>query len=440
MIPIDNDDLPPQDDSLQLPSFRRDADKGREPMFVSDQLGRRTLSLEALAERIEAAFIAEYRDSPVLKEADTATRRIKLVLEATEYTLSVESVQLSQQEKADLVGKIYSNLFSYSVLDRLFVDERITTISLEGADKASVRYAHGDLVSLGPIFQDENHLLEIIKRLLVDAGADLREDQPYIETGLIVGERRVCINLMMPPVSYTVNVDIRIHPPTQPTLSDLVAYGFMNAQAAELLEKLVKSPHGIVIVGDTESGKTTLVGALLQVLPQPETAVAVERAGELQLPVGMQRLVVKWPAGNEQGISFGEQIGHALELKPRCIILDEVRSDEPQAIVPLLETDDAPRSIWSFRGPADSKRLRSALSMIARRAEVGQGEILVHALYERLPFIVTVKRSQGNIRLNSIAEWQFRTSDFPDYVVLMETVEGNLSFTGQPIARNLNLE
>jgi Flp pilus assembly CpaF family ATPase len=418
-------------------SFRKDADKGREPKLIPGQLGRRMLSMEALAERIEAQFIEEYRDSARLSEASTATKRIKLILETTDYVLSVESAQLPPEDKADLIAKVYSRLFGYGPLDALFLNENITTISLEGVDKASARYGHGELISLGPIFQDEQELTRVIGRLLADAGAELREDQPYVETGLVISERPVCVNLIMPPVAFGINVDIRVHPSAPPALENLIAHGFLTDTAAQMLQMFIKSPHGLVIVGDTESGKTTLLSALLRYLPYSEQAIAIERAGELRLPEGVDRLTVQWPVGEQLGISFGEQINAALEKKPSVLILDEVRADEPQSIAPLLQSPDAPRLIWSFRGPADSKRLRNALSMLARRSDASQGEAMVSAMYEWLPFVITVRRSQGNIRLYSIAEWQFTASDYPDYVTLFEFIDGELKPTDKPVQRAL---
>lgn len=434
-----NNELP-ENNGKDIEEFRIDADKGREPQFVSGQLGTRWLSQAAVVERLEAAFIEEYDDSPALREADTPTKKLKLLLDTANHVFAVESLDLSADEKADLISRTYSNLFGYGPLDKLFLDDRVTTISLDGPDKASVRYGHGDLESLGPIFQDERHFRRIIARLLMDAGAELRDDQPYIETGLLVGERPVCVNLVAPPVAFQLGIDIRVHPKVLPTADDLVASGFMTAQAASLLKALVESPHGFIIVGEPESGKTTLLSVLLQWLPQPAAAISVERAGELRLPAGAQQLMTRWPVGDAPGITFGEQIGYALEKQPACIILDEVRSDEPLTIAPLLGMDNAPRQIWSFRGAIFAKRLQSALGMLARRADFGQGEEMVRALHERLPFVVTVIRSSSQLRLWSVAEWQFKDgSGYPTYILLMSTEEGRLKLTGERPARPLNL-
>ncbi len=431
---------PPDNNGRGSQEFRRDADKGREPQFISGQLGSRLISQAAVVERIEAAFIEEYDNSPALREADTPTKKLKLLLDTANHVIAVESLDVSPDEKAALVSKAYSNLFGYGPLDSLFLDERVTTISLDGADKASVRYGHGDLESLGPIFQDERHLRRIIGRLLMDAGAELRDDQPYIETGLLVDERPVCVNLVAPPVAFQLGVDIRVHPKSLLTVDQLVSNRFMTQQAATLLKALVESPHGFIVVGEPESGKTMLLSVLLQWLPQPENMTSVERAGELRLPIGAQRLMTRWPVGDTLGMTFGEQIGNALEKQPACIILDEVRSDEPQTIAPLLEMDNPPRQIWSFRGAIFAKRLQSALGMLARRADFGQGEEMVRALHERLPFVVTVIRSNGQLRLWSVAEWQFKDgSGYPTYTLLMNTEGGELKLTGERPMRELVL-
>ncbi|MBZ0287633.1 MAG: Flp pilus assembly complex ATPase component TadA, partial [Anaerolineae bacterium] len=361
----------PPSNSDDWQAFRPDADKGREPEFVSGQLGRRLLSIQALLERIEKQFVDEHapggQESTALREANTPTQRLKLVLAVIDYVLAVESVQVSGEEKARLVGKAYSDLFGYGPLDALFLDDRITTIALDGPNKASARYGSGELVPLSPLFQDEGHMRKTLRRLLLDAGTDLQDNLPFIETGLVVEGRPVCVNLIMPPLTASYTVDIRVHPKNPVTLDDLAGSDFLTPQAAHLLRALAASEHGLVIVGDPESGKTTLFGALAQHLPQPEKTVSVERAGEMHLPAGVGRLAPQWPSVDDPTVvTFGQQIGAALAQTPVCILLDEVRADEPQSIAPLLIQPNAPRQLWSFRGPFDAKRLRNALTMLAR--------------------------------------------------------------------------
>jgi type IV secretory pathway ATPase VirB11/archaellum biosynthesis ATPase len=420
---------------------RTDADKGREPEFVSSRLGTRRFSVKALIERVVSAFNEEHgEESPAYLEANTPTKRLKLLRDVVDYVLAVESIQVSQEDKAELIGKSYSELYSYGALDALFRDETITTISLDGVDKVFVRYGHGELTPLKPLFEDSQHLREVIRRLVRDAGAELREDEPILEVGLTVEDRLVSVNLVTPPVTIQLSADIRVHPKTLPTLDELIESKFLIPKAAEFLRALTESPHGFVIVGDTESGKTTLLSVIAQILPNPEGIISVERAGELRLPKAATRLVTRWPVGDKSGVSFGEQIQAALEKNPACILLDEVRADEPQHIAPLLQGDTSLRQIWTFRGPVDPNKLRSALGMVARRAEAGQGEALVHALYRRLPFVITVKRAQGRIELRNVAEWQYpEGAEYPDFVMLMEKGWEGVELTGKHPSRNLDL-
>ncbi len=424
-------------DQPEINPLHPNADKGREPQFFPGRMGTRMYSLAALLERIEESFLEEY-SADQLREADTAPKRIKLILETINYVLAVESVQLSAEVKAELIRRAYSRLYGYGPLDVLFMDERVTTIALNGADRAAVRYGHGDLVDLEPIFEDEEHLRAVVERLLTDAGAELRDDLAAVETSLKIGDRLVSLNVVLPSIAFGYNVDIRVHPAKTPTLDELAEHGFMSDVALQMLRSLLASKYGFVIAGETETGKTTLLNALVNELPG-ESIVAVERAGELRLPEHVKRLRVQWPVGDLPGVPFSDQILAALVDGAGCILLDEVRSDEPQAIAPLLSLDDPPRQIWVVRGAPDHKRMQSALGMLARRAEVGQGETLVHALYERLPFIVTVARIREQLQLFSIAEWQSRAdNDYPDYVTLMRYQEGRAQLTGNTPARWLD--
>jgi Flp pilus assembly CpaF family ATPase len=431
-------DHPLWDDETRL---RPDADRGREPELISGRLGTRLYSMAALLERIVTAFNEEHADdSTALREAVTRGQRLHLILETTDYVLAVESVLLGQDEKADLIRRAYGELFGYGPLEALFADESITTIALDGENHVAVRHRHSELTELPPLFDSRDHLRRILGRLLRDAGTELRDDQPIVETGLIIDGRPVALNLMLPPISIRSTVDMRLHPRQPVMLDDLVAGGMMSGATARLLWALTHSPYGVIVVGDAESGKTTLLNALAHVLPMGQKIVSVERAGELRLPPDSEQFVVRWAAGDDTGATFGDQVEAALTRSADVLLLDEVRADAPLTIAPLLYSAAAPRQIWTFRGVPDAKRLQASLGMLARRANIMLGEDLVYALYDRLPFVVTVARIQERLQIFSVAEWQPNpTSDYPDYVMLMQYRDGEARSTGKRPVRPLDL-
>jgi pilus assembly protein CpaF len=409
-----------------------DADKGREPKLVTGRSGTRLYSMNALTEKIITQFEQEYGSTHL---SQSRTEKLKRLRDVVNYVLAVESVIVSPEEQVELTKKAYAELFAYGELDPLFANPEITTISLEGIEKVAVRYGHGDLVSLPPLFDDVEQFRRIIHRLLEDAGASLRDDMPYIETGLVIEGRPVSLNLVLPPATIQITADIRVHPKELPSLESMID----SQQARTLLTAIAQSPHGFIVVGEAESGKTTLL-SIMATLSSQSGIISVERAGELRLPEGSVQLKVQWEAEEQPGITFGDQISAALQKSPSCIILDEVRADEPEAITPLLTYDQPLRQMWAFRGPHDSKRLSSALGMVARRGDTSRSETLVQELYKRLPFVIVMRRRKARLQLHSISEWQFGSNaEYPDYVELMAQGWNGIELTGKHPTHNLIL-
>lgn len=418
-------------------------DEQRPPQLIPGRGGTRMVSQAALIERVVSAFEREHGDeisgmSPALAEATTPTDRRKLLRDIVQHVLAVESILIAPEAQAELLRTAYSEIFGYGPLDTLFSDPTVTTIALEGCEKVSVRRGHGELVVSDLLFEDMTHFRRVVTRLLRAAGAQLREDDPLIETGLMVEGRPVSLNLVAPPVAPQITVDLRVHPAQPPTLAEVAG----TPQLTALLSAIARSGHGVIIVGEPESGKTTLLNAMLHAAGQGAGLVTVERAGELRPPDGAEQLVVRPPVGDAPGRPFGACVREALARLPTSLALDEVRADETTALAPLLlpEASPSPRLWWALRGPAERKRLTAALGILARRSDAAQGEALVRALYDRLPFVVTVRRRKDSVCVHSVAEWQpVAGSDYPDYVELMAMGWDALEPTGKRPSRPLDL-
>lgn len=409
-------------DDLEPMQPEDEVEDGILPEFLPSLPGR-LVSAGGLLERIIEQFNAEFDEmSERIREFETVTQRRAILREVSDYVLAVESVLLSASERAQLLTKAYSEIFGYGGLDPYFEDERVTTITIEGANKLAVREsAGGELISVAGVFEGEAHLRRTMLKMLRDADMEQRPETPILEFGLAVNTRRVSVSVVFPPLASEITADIRLHPSESPTLEAWVASGVITADVAQFLQALAQSAHGFVIVGDTESGKTTLLSMLLAFLPYAHAITSVERAGELVMPEGARRYRVQWAKGERAGVPFGDCVRAALDAHPNCIVLDEVRSDEAEAIAPLLQYEVVPRQIWSFRGTAEPKRLRSALGMVARLADKNQPEAMVNALYQRLPFVVVMKRRRGYIELVEVAEWQYPLGAvYPDYVPLFQ--------------------
>lgn len=398
--------------------------------FVPAQRGTRQVSVRALVERAAEQFYQEYgQNHPVVREASSRVDRLRLVREVVLYVVAVESVQLDPRDLAGLIEETYAELFGYGLLDRLLTDDRVTTVSFDGLDKVAARFGFGNLVTQDRIFEEPAHMARMLEKMLRDGDAELRDDIPYYEVGVSHEGRRLCVNLVLPPVTTTLSGYIRVHPRMRPTLED-----FTTPDGVALLSAIARSPHGVIVVGEAESGKTTLLAALARAADLTD-AIAVERAGEMALPAIVRRLQVLWPVGDRPFISFGRRIVEGIDLRPRTVILDEVRADEPEAVLALLGPDAPPRQMWAFRGATEAKRLAPSLGMLARRADYDQAtsDARVLSLHRRLPFVVTVRRRNQQLTVTSIAEWQFIMGDNepPSLVELMTQGWEGLEPTGR---------
>ena len=415
----------------------------RNPKILQSATGAR-ISIEALVERIIEEFNIEHgTDSDAFLEAESRAKRMKLVSDVSKYIFAVESLQLMPDEQAGIIHRVFGEIYGYGPLDPLLSDERVTTISIEGVDKASVRYGPGEeLTVLDSLFTDNYHLDDTVRRILRDAKATYIEGMPFIEVGMEYDGRRVSFNIAFPPFTIETTVDIRVHPKQMPSLADLVTSEFMTEDAATFLRALMRSEHGFGVVGEPESGKSTLLSALTHELTNPEKTITIERTGEFRPPEGVEQLVARWGYGDDEPITFVEQVENAISKSPETIIIDEVLTDKAEAVKLPLSMENPPRQIWAFRGGSITKRLRSAMTMVAQRANPADPDGMSKAVYDRLPFIIITKRNKAKKKLEllEIAEWQYPESgDYPDLISLMEQGWEGIEVTGRTPQHDLDL-
>jgi pilus assembly protein CpaF len=380
----------------------------RAPQFLP---GSRQISLAALRERIEEEFIAETAARPdILLDASTEPTRRDLIREVADYVLAVEGLNISRADRLALLDMLYADLFSLGPLDSFLNDETITELTIDGPDRVHLRRGAGDMAAADVRFDDGAHLERTVRRVLLMAGTELTERDPFVEVGTLLRGRPARLTVAAPPASPLLHVEVRLHPPERATMASCITSGLLDEEAAALLDRLLAAGHGLMIAGDVGTGKTTLLEALLPLLPSG--SICVERSAELRLPEGIERLVAA------PSLDFAGQISAALDRRPAWLVIDEIRFDEARAMWQALTADQGPRCLWAFRGATDPVRLRAAFSMSVRRAQSGIEQEFIHsALLDRLPFVALMARRSQQLSLLSLNEWQ-RDEQQPDALTL----------------------
>lgn len=377
------------------------------PEIIRGRPGYASFSMSALAERIEAQLQQELGDRyDILLEARDASARRDLVREAGEYVLAVESVPLNYDEKEALFEGVYRNLFSFGPLDALLEDDDVTDLAIDGPESIHLRRRLGELEQVVSFFEDYAHLRRITERIVTGAGGQLLEEVPFIEVGCVMLGRPVRLTLVGPPLSPVLHLDVRLHPREAATIAGLKAVDALTDIDEVVLRALVESRYGTLIVADAAGGKTTLLEALLSLLPHPESCWLVERARELRLPPGLNSRYAIPATTDSPGVTFAEQIAAVLKESPGMLIADELRGDEAVPVWQALQGTGVPRVLFLLRSSADPRRLRNAFSILIRKGQpnVAQ-EIINQVLLDRLPFVVTTTINHDGLRVTGISEW-----------------------------------
>lgn len=374
--------------------------------IVPGRAGRPSFSLEALRERVEREFLAATTDrADILLELTARDAQRESVREVLDYVLAVEAIALSGRDRATLLDKACGNLFGFGPLEPLLADAAVTDIAVRGPRDVHVRRLMGAPERAPAVFDDAAHLQGVLGRMLATAGLALPKDDPFLETGLTLAGRRARLSLVGPPISPDYTLDIRLHPAQPLTWEGLVASGMVADRVADLLRAVIDAGHGLLIVGEAGTGKTTVAGAVGLSLAGAASVVTVERAAELSLAADAVRRVPVLAGSGSPPTTFEDELRAGMDARTDWLVADEIRGDESAAVWEALTRPDPPRYVWIFRGSGQPHRLRSALSMVIRKSHPALDQAAIdRALAGRLPFVAVFRMDEGRPRFHWLGE------------------------------------
>jgi pilus assembly protein CpaF len=257
--------------------------------------------------------------------------------EMFETILMEENIVLSRNERRRLFEQIVAEILGLGPLEPLLADETITEVMVNGPKNIYVE-REGKLERTTMTFEDDDHLMRIIDRIVAPLGRRIDESSPLVDARLPDGSR---VNAVIPPISLVgPSVTIRKFSKIPLTIQDLINYGSITPEAVEFLRACVVSRMNVVISGGTGSGKTTLLNVLSGFIPNDERIVTIENAAELQL---RQEHVVTLESRppNIEGrgqITIRDLVINSLRMRPDRIVVGEVRGAEALDMLQAMNT------------------------------------------------------------------------------------------------------
>lgn len=351
-------------------------------------------NFEELKRQIHAKLVERLDLGRVRDLASDAARRD--IRRAIEVLCDTENPLLNRIEREKLIEEILDETLGFGPLEPLLKDPTISEVMVNGPKKIYVE-RRGKIEKSEVVFRDNDHLMQIIDRIVSKIGRRVDETSPLCDARLPDGSR---VNAVIPPIALDgASLSIRRFGATPLKLEDLLNYKAFTPEMAMLLEGAIKARLNVVISGGTGSGKTTLLNTLSAFIPGDERLVTIEDAAELQLQQDhIVRLETRPPNIEGKGaIHTRDLVKNALRMRPDRIIVGECRGGEALDMLQAMNTGHA-GSMTTLH----SNTPRDALARMETMIMMSGVELPIKAMRQQISsavdLIIQVNRLQGGPR------------------------------------------
>jgi len=323
--------------------------------------------------------------------------------DAIRELLHRDRTPLALSERERMVNEIVDELFGLGPIEPLLADAAVSDILVNGPDRIYVERG-GILEKTDLFFNDSNHLMRIIDRIVSRVGRRVDESSPMVDARLPDGSR---VNAVIPPLALDgPSLSIRRFGGHKMSVQGYVDNGTLTKQMIDLLADCVKGKLNVMVSGGTGAGKTTLLNILSSFIPDNERVVTIEDAAELRLKQHhVVRLETRPPNIEGKGaIRQRHLVTNALRMRPDRIIVGEVRGEEAVDMLQAMNTGHE-GSLTTIHANSPRDALSRLETMIAM-AELNLPERAVRQqIASAINLIVQVSRlPDGSRRVTNISE------------------------------------
>jgi pilus assembly protein CpaF len=374
---------------------------------LSQSGGQRADSFNDLKSRVQNRLIAELDPRMDLSNGDEVRRTVE---ETFTSVLESESIVLTRVERLRLFEAIAAEILGYGPIEPLLNDDSVSEVMVNGPKQVYVE-RNGRLEITDVQFQDDDHVMRVIDRIVSPLGRRIDESSPMVDARLPDGSR---INAIIPPISLVGPVlTIRKFARDPLTTDDMIRFGTMSPEMVMFLEACVKARLNIVVSGGTGSGKTTTLNILSSFIPDDERIVTIENAAELQLRQEHVVTLESRPANIEgRGeVSIRDLVINSLRMRPERIVVGECRGGEALDMLQAMNTGHD-----GSMTTAHSNSPRDTLARLETMVLMAGVDLPVRAIREQIAAAVDCivhqsRMKDGSRRITAVTEVQGMEGD-----------------------------
>ena len=252
------------------------------------------------------------------EENEWSDREIEEKIDAVILQCSKE-MYMSGYRKLTLKQELFNSIRRLDLLQELLDDKTITEIMVNGpGDIFNER--EGRISRWERRFEDEEKLGDVIQQIVAGANRRVNESSPIVDARLADGSR---VNVVLKPVAVNGPIlTIRKFPEEPMTMDELIRRGTITQEAADFMKKMIRAGYNIFISGGTGSGKTTMLNALMDYVPEDERVITIEDSAELQIRHIPNLVRMEARDANDDGehaVTIRDLIRSALRMRPDAL-------------------------------------------------------------------------------------------------------------------------
>ena len=285
-----------------------------------------------LLEKLDTEQLRRIEDEEAKKDFIRDAIEKVLITIGSERELSYSSVHHKR-----LVQEVLNEVIGLGPIEDLIQDDEVTEIMVNGPTQIYVERG-GRLTLSDKEFRDDEHVMQIIDKIVAPLGRRCDESYPTVDARLKDGSR---VNCVIPPLALNGPIiTIRKFSKKPLSVKDMIHYGTITQEMADFIAACVKIGLNIVVSGGTGSGKTTTLNLLSSFIPADERIITVEDAAELQLRQDHVLSLETRPASleGEGAVSIRDLVKNCLRMRPDRIVVGECRGGEALDMLQAMNT------------------------------------------------------------------------------------------------------
>ena len=342
---------------------------------------------QSLKSKIHKRIVGE------LGMADLERRQLEeAVTQIADVCMDEEPVPVPRAERSRIISEVMDEVTGYGPIQSLLKDESVSEVMVNGPNQV---YAErkGKLILTDIRFRDDAHVMHVIEKIVSPLGRRIDESSPMVDARLPDGSR---VNAVIPPLALKgPSITIRKFAKDPFTVDDLIRFGTLTKDMADLLKACVEGKLNIVVSGGTGSGKTTTLNVLSSFIPAEDRIITIEDAAELQLrQEHVVTLETRPPNIEGKGaVTMRDLVRNSLRMRPDRIVVGEVRGGEALDMLQAMNTGhDGSLTTGHANAPRDM------LSRLETMVLMAGMDLPVRAIREQIASAVDLIVQQSRLR------------------------------------------